>query len=180
MHENLAKEVEDLKLKVETLEKKIFGSEDTTSETKGSFTTSLDMARELEERKYRSCNAVFYGLPISNDPMETVSKACKESLKMEMDVRATIKKVWVLKSTSKDKVPLVIARFASPEARDNVLQAARKRPFGDVKKSGLYVNPDLTKMERDARKQLKAELRLRHDAGEKVAIRGLRIVAARH
>ena len=63
----------------------------------------------------------------------------------------------------------------SKEYRDNILGFARKlRNSKDYK--NVYINPDLTKMQREQSRKIRDELKSRRDKGESVIIRKGQIV----
>lgn len=71
---------------------------------------------------------------------------------------------------------LIIARLKSEHSKWELLRAAGRRSREAAKSSGVYVNPHFTPIQQESQPALRAELRVRIQKGEKVGIRGGRIV----
>lgn len=172
IQENLVKEVEEIKVKLqETQEEK--SSE--ASNVKKKYTMQ-DMSTELDQRKWKSSNLVFVGLQDSSDAKKAVSEFCMKSLGIP-DIQNTISRVWL--KGSKDKPPLVIARFSDTNVQDQILRTARKRPKESNKTSRIYVNEDLTQMQRDSLKRMVQEVRELRSEGKNARIFGGRVIIGR-
>lgn len=61
-----------------------------------------------------------------------------------------------IKPKNSESKHLVIAKFYSLELRDTVYGAGRKRSINDVQRSGVYVNADLTPLQRERLRDLRA------------------------
>lgn len=135
-----------------------------------------EMALECEERSKRSLNLVFVGLEQSNNIQGFIEKFCKGELKI--DVNEQVSSAWKTKP-GKDGKSLFSATFNDLALRDKILQAARKRPYVRGVKQTTFVNPDLTRIQREYLQSLRKEAAQRCEAGEQVRVVNFCIVPKR-
>lgn len=72
--------------------------------------------------------------------------------------------------------PLIIAKFSDSEVRSRILNAAFKRPRASGTQSRVFVNPDLTPLQRRQLRELRVEAKRRTENGESVRVQGFKIV----
>lgn len=110
--------------------------------------TMEDMAHELDDRQRRAKNLVFVGLSEGDDPKRSVINFCATNLSSPLGEDAVIK-AWKTKPKENGKKPLIIAIFKNTEIRDKILESAKRRPRQVQQGSWVFVNPDLTVLQRE-------------------------------
>ena len=118
------------------------------------------IARELEERDRRKCNIVVYGLKTEDESL--VDDILK---KIDSTIERAEKPIWLGKGERK---PLLV-KLKSEKDKWKVIASARTVTQQHFK--GIFVNPDLTKSEREEQYMLRKELRERRANGEHVIIK---------
>ena len=142
-----------------------FSSDRPTTSSKQPVRSTLsaaELANEMEERQRRQCNAVIFGL----DDIPDASKAateCIRTLGFNETNSPKLVRSFAIRPRSGNGKPLLVIRFGSQAARDDVLRAARKRNVSDAKSHKFFVNPDLTLLQRNHLKDLKTEVKKRND-----------------
>lgn len=133
----------------------------------------IDTIKEMEMRQSKANNLVMVNFESKSEDAKTpVTKFIKENL--GVDVEGTLGLVH----RTKGEKPLLILKFKTKAARDAVLGASkklRKSNIDNVRK--VFLNPDLTRIQRSRLKVLVTELKDRRAKGEKVVIRGDQIVS---
>lgn len=95
---------------------------------------------------------------------------------LQVDPKDNIEKV----SCTKGERKLVFVKFKQISTKSEVLRQARRlRTVDNPDLKKVYINPDLTPIQQREDRALRVELKSRRQAGEKVIIRGGRIVTAR-
>lgn len=169
----LTSKVKDLETQVEFLSQKQVCVYD-------GFTTE-DVYRELEERQRRRKFVIVSGLP------EPVTGSLEERMQEEKrSVTALASKIGV-----RDIRVENLSRLGAPNSRRprllrfkcdidikiSLLRASKHlRKVPEYEK--VFINPDLTRKQRDRERDLRSNLAVRRRAGENVVLRGGRIVEA--
>lgn len=129
----------------------------------------MNIFQELEEQK-KEKNVVVFGLEHEGKPKKALIKLCKDAL--NLDVSDSIQR-----ATNGKNPNLIFASFKRQEDKDRLLQLARNlRKSASIEYRQVFINQDLTPLQRDRLKQLRTELKERRQSGEKVSIRGWSIV----
>lgn len=138
---------------------------------------------EVEERNYRRPNLIFSGISeltsgsIDDRKSFDVAEISKIANELELSIDSGFKTTRIGKLGGA-KPRLLRATFSRIEERNDLLRKGKcLRNSKDFKQ--VYINPDLTSMQRTTNKFLRAELRRRREAGEQVIIRGEKIVDVR-
>jgi hypothetical protein len=170
----LVSKVRELEQQVQILSERQQGESDTIPPE--------DVCREIEERLKRQMYVIVSGLdePYTGSPEERSleERRSVEALAQKIGVRnlqpESIVRIGALNSK---KPRLLRLKCSTVEEKISLLRASRNlRKHADYKK--VFINPDLTKQQREKAKALRSELRDRRAAGENVAIRGGRIIDA--
>lgn len=163
-HEQLDKAVAFLNEKLETVARSPShtGSESRPNDLDGASTIAPNvvsaLTNELRERDKRARNAVFTG-----NATETTIKLIAQ----KAEVEAPLEIVTVGKPGKK----FFIVTFKSESQKWRTVSRARGICMASDELKGIYVNPDLTKTERDHQYQLRKEVRERRARGENVMIK---------
>ena len=166
--------VDDLKKSVDTISSKIDGlsTADVSTNNSGSATNAtskptagmvVEIATEIKEREKKLLDVVFVG----NVAKEKVSKflnyaECEDTSIKEIKTKA-------------DK-PLFIVTLKTVEQKWLLVKKARGISQSKDGMENIYVNPDLTKTEREVQYQLRQEAKRRRSLGESVKMSRGKIV----
>lgn len=138
---------------------------------------------EVEDRNRRRLNLMISGIPECSSGSVEERKVFDEknfsSMTAEIGVNDT-KPTNIIRigRATGDRPRLMKATFHSPELRDEILRKGKfLRNSTNFPRS--YINPDLTITQRQENKSLRDELRQRKAVGEKVMIRGGKVVEIR-
>ena len=115
------------------------------------------IAKELNERESRAKNVVISG------------NASKEKVESFLQKVGTPSKN--VKQIGKPEKNTFLVEFSSQADKWRVIGKAKAACAGVADFSGMYVNPDLTRAERDAHYKLRQECRARRQKGENVKIK---------
>ena len=136
---------------------------------------------ESVEKEKRRCNVVVHNLPESEAGS---SKDCSEKdiikfmsiIRDELHIHARVISSFRVGQKHRVKPRLLIVKFETETAKWDVVRNARHLQHSQ-RWGNIYINPDLTKNEREAANQLRQELDRRRESGEKdLAIRNKRIL----
>ena len=142
------------------------------------FTGIFDAFVDREKRK---CNVVVHNLTESdgdthNERMTQDRSRLKELLGKELHMNFHFTKSFRVGKFTEGKSRLLVATLDSEEAKWEVIRIAPQLR-GTTMGSNIYINPDLTKPEREEGKRLRSELAERRNKGEhNLVIRNGRIV----
>jgi len=174
-NERLALRVADLENRVETL------SSNQREENEKCFTSMFEDAySEMEERHKRRKFLVISGLPEpcvgSVEQRRLEDQQAIESLAEAIGVEdVNFENISRIGAINSHKPRLLRLKCSSIRAKISLLRASK-----NLKRLSKYrmvfINPDLTRHERERDKILRTELRDRRQAGEKVMIRSGRVV----
>ena len=171
----LLKQVEELSAKNAVLEKKCIKLEENMVKT------STVILEEINDRDRRRKNLVISGIAEStsgsieekNRDKERVNCLLKE---LSIDGDEILRRIHRIGKQVEGRDRLLRVVCCDEESKIGVLRQAKLLRNTSFKK--VYINPDLTKTQREERKRLREELKRRKDVGEDVTIRYGRIVAA--
>ena len=171
--DELEKENKKLMSRVDQLERKQEGlaSSSGTSET----ISQAEFIREMEERHRRQDFLIISGLPDdragSVEDRKQRDKALVSSLVQEIGhsefVPVDMLRIGDLNTPSPR---LLRVKCPSKETRTALLYDAKNLRFSQAFKK-VFINPDLTRKQRESNKKLRAEVKRRREAGETVFIR---------
>ena len=142
------------------------------------FTGIFDAFVDREKRK---CNVVVHNLTESdgdthNERMTQDRLRLKELLRKELHMNFHFTKSFRVGKFTEGKSRLLVATLDTEEAKWEVIRIAPQLR-GTTMGSNIYINPDLTKQEREEGKRLRSELAERRNKGEhNLVIRKGRIV----
>lgn len=170
MVENVVKNLDDsIKLLTEKLESIEVGDcPSKVNKGSSSFTQSTglvaEIADELKERERRVLNVVFAG------------EVTSEKVEAFLDAAGTDKAKKIQEIETKSKRKIYIVTLTTEAQKWSLIKKSRN--VGQTKEglSNVFVNPDLTRSERDVQYKLRQELRRRRELGESVKISKGRIV----
>lgn len=171
-NEELNSRVKELEGRVEKL------SKGCSNEGERSF--GEDVCRESEERHKRRKFVIISGLrePPSGSPEERLQEDRKSVRALAL--RIGVESLEVMECSrigplTSQRPRLLRAKLSSFKMKSDLLRAAKNlRRHKDYQK--VFINPDLTRIQRETDKALRMELKTRRGAGESVVIRGGRIV----
>ena len=171
--EHLEKELEALKSKVQTIAQN--NSHEVAATSVPSPKPLTDMFKEFELRRTKAMNVVMVGMKIEGEDLRTpIVEFIKKNL--GIDINNTLSFIH----KTKGERPLMILKFNNQQARDQVLSDSKKLfRSSDDNVRRVFLNPDLTIIQRMEFKKLREELKRRRAAGERVTIRGDSIVTLR-
>lgn len=128
------------------------------NKTKNATDIVSQVASELREREKRALNVVFTG------------EVDKEKVKLFLQTVGTEEPSKVLEIKTLQKKTLYIVTMASEKDKWSLVSKARAISQSKDGLNNIFVNPDLTKTERDVQYQLRQEVRKRRGQGESVKI----------
>lgn len=177
--DEMVKRNEMLTLRVRELENKV----QTLSEERHNDESSMlneEAYHEAEERYKRRKYLVVSGLsePFSGSPAERRIEDQRniETLAHVVGIKnLQIRDVTRIGSLGQRRPRLVRFKCSTVDTKVSLLRASRNLKK-HVEYENVYVNPDLTKLQREKDRVLRSQLRERRQAGEKVVIRSGRIV----
>ena len=182
---NLATKVKDLCTQNNTLQEQLQAvSSDLTSKSTSSTTVSevalstFDVADEIAERDRRKRNVIIYNLPEQANRAGDKTKfteVCKSIIDRDIDVV----KLFRLGRKIDNKYRPLLVGLSSEADKQNLLSAApHLRSSKEFKQ--VYINTDMTKLEREKHRKVVAELKRRRSSGESnLIIRNGTIVSRR-
>lgn len=136
--------------------------------------TPSELIEETKLRQQKESSVVVFGLKWTGVLKQAISELMKNHL--QVDPKDNIEKV----SCTKGERKLVFVKFKQISTKSEVLRQARRlRTVDNPDLKKVYINPDLTPNQQREDRALRVELKSRRQAGEKVIIRGGRIVTAR-
>ena len=186
MMELLTSKFENLE---ETLINKIEGKmttkiEEKVKEVEERLTSQIkERLEETQEREKRKCNLVLWNVPESikensEEKRQEDTRKVEEIFKniVEIDQGEVENPVRIGKVG--DLPRLLRVSLKSEDKKNAILRNARKLNQGKRdQKSRIYINPDLTPLERQKEKELRDQLKARRDGGEEgIAIRFGKII----
>lgn len=136
-----------------------------------------DVVKELYLRDLKKANIIITGLPIT--PLLNDDIAVKNLLRDELNINANITQCTRLGKPTAGRTQLLQVSLDSETTARNVIRSAKSLRDSPVKSISdmVYINPDLTKDQRAAQFQLRAELKRRRASGEvNLIIKNNRIV----
>jgi hypothetical protein len=141
--------------------------------TPGHHTSINDLVAELHLRESKKLNIIVHGLPISQDDGASFTELMDTELGLKPHVQSVKRLVGKASTTSTKPAPLLVVLRDSDDRRALLRNARKLRDSSDaVTKSSIFINPDLTQIERQEGYALRSELRRRKTAGEhNIAIR---------
>ena len=177
-NERLALKVADLEDKVEALSSKQPDGIKGITSTR----TFEDAYREMEERHTRRKSLVVSGLPEpcvgSLEDRRLEDQQTMRSLAEEIGVKdVQFENISRIGAISSRKPRLLRLKCSTIGTKLSLLRAS-KNLKRHLKYQTVFINPDLTRQERERDKILRTELRDRRRAGERVMIRAGQIVNA--
>lgn len=178
--EELMKQNEQLTSRIEELEQKVdFLSSGPLGGERHPFLEE-NVLREAEERHKRRKYVIVSGLPEPSTGSPEERKFEDEKSMVALAQKIGVEGLEVNDTTrlgplSSRKPRLLRFKCPSLKIKVSLLRAAKKlRKHKDYEK--IFINPDLTKIQRENDKMLRSELKARRMAGEPVVIRFGRIV----
>ena len=185
-------DVEDLKTRMENVEKKLKGS--VHKEISVAINEKADIERRkmnlvifnLPEQKCANDNKTAWELPeIIEKDIETITNIIKNELKIDLgeniitDARRLGRKQN--NNEEKPKARPIKIKFSDLRKKREVLEAAKKfrTSENDIAKH-LFINPDLTEAQREKDRELRKLMWERRGNGENVAIQRGEIVTVEH
>jgi len=135
---------------------------------------------EFEERHRRQDYLIFSGLPESNSGPITERKVHDQQAVRDVAHALGFQNFVPFELSRIGKINthtprLLRVRCPDRETKMTLLSTAKNlRDSWNFKR--VYINPDLTRMQREKNKKLRTELKLRREKGEKLTIRGGQIV----
>ena len=140
---------------------------------------ATNLADELIDHENKKFNLVIRNLPETTKGGNEADSNLLESLCNALDLEVQTFTVTRIGKKSEGKSRLLLARLPNLATKQQILsKSAKLRSKTTWRK--VYVNPDLTRSERETQKLLRDELRARKDKGEvDLIIRGNRIVKRR-
>ena len=139
------------------------------------------IGQETLERERRKCNVVVHNLPESQTEsskarLDEDIRNVMDIIKDELHIYARVVSAFRVGQRQRDRPRLLIVKFETEASKWDVVRYARHLQHSH-KWSNIYINPDLTKDERQAGKQLRQELDQRRKNGEKdLVIRNKKII----
>jgi hypothetical protein len=139
-----------------------------------------ELLNEVEERNFRRQNLIFSGIPkldsgdIVDRKSHDMARVNEISKKLDVIISENFKTMRIGRPGD-SKPRLLKVAFSSLEDRNELLRNGKTLRNSSSHKK-VFINPDLTTLQRSNNKALRAELRRRREAGERVKIRGERIV----
>lgn len=132
--------------------------------------------RENQEKTNKKHNLIFSGVPESSDEDDEAKHDIAAINKIHHELGITLKHTFRLHRLGKNgpKSRIILAQYheADSVARALLLKNAKKLRLSKEKPMHqVFINPDLTKLEREESWKLRQELKRRRDNGEKVTIR---------
>ena len=134
----------------------------------------------MDKRNYKRLNLVFSGIEElasgDTDDRRSHDEAAVNDISKELSVGIVDGfKTMRIGRPGDSKPRLLKAVFTSLGDRNALLRKGKSLRTSSKYKQ-VFINPDLTALQRHSNKQLRAELKRRREAGERVKIRGERIV----
>ena len=139
------------------------------------------IGQETLERERRKCNVVVHNLPESQAEsskarLDEDIRNVMDIIKDELHIYARVVTAFRVGQRQRNRPRLLIVKFETEASKWDVVRYARHLQHSH-KWSNIYINPDLTKDERLAGKQLRQELDQRRKNGEKdLVIRNKKII----
>ena len=167
---SVEQQLEEIKVKIDQL------SKTQCTETPPAIIQSSvsHIAREMEERGLRKCNIVIHGLKDGDEHL------VNELIRQIDDSIETAEKPIRLGAVTNKSRPLLV-KLKTEREKWKIIGKSLRVMKENNKYKGVYVNPDLTKSERDEQYSLRQKLRERRDSGEDVIIkRGLIVPRAKN
>lgn len=138
------------------------------------------LLHEIEERNFRSLNLIFSGVPES-DSGDVASRRSQDeekvdeiSKELDVNIQGGFRTMRIGRPGEK-KPRLLKVVFLRHEDRIGLLRNGKALRNSSTN-NNVFINPDLTLLQRNNNKLLRAELKRRREAGERVKIRGDRII----
>lgn len=117
---------------------------------------------ELNDRERRARNVVIVGLNIAENPKQSVVDFFSSELGLSADVNDSIERVWATKPKEGDDRRLAIVRFKSLSVQNTVFDTSAKRPRSRATPIRVYVNADITPLQRSRFKEQRERLKSIH------------------
>ena len=151
-----------------------------------------DLLSELKELERRKNNAIIFGLPESSsslsEDLQNQDSKLLEDLNKKMNLPSDCVKTFFRlgkKANGRRPRPLKVV-FVDSRSRNDFLQSSTiiSRPTTNANGDGdemspfhrIFIKPDLSPREQEIDKQLRFDLKRRREDGERVVIRGGKIV----
>ena len=178
---SLSKKVEKLDSRHTFLENRCRALEDQCDRADHRVRTE-DLLHEAEERQRKRKHIIVVGLPESKSgTVEERAEGDKSALK---DLVADIGvedfeavEIRRIGRVSSSRPRLLRVKCKDHESKSNILRKARFLR-NNTRYRNMFINPDLTPLQREQNKQLRSELHRRRAAGDRVVIRRGQIVDA--
>lgn len=129
--------------------------------------TTVDMVDELLSRERRKKNLVVFNIPEAPGP--SVSEDCRiftDICRSELGLTVKVITARRLGKQLNNKPRLLLITLENEAPRWEILRAARKLK-DSTKYGSVFINPDLSRKERDDNRQLRTELKRRRSLGER-------------
>ena len=158
-------QVGEIKGKLDQLDSKLDGTSKKNDNPKPQFIS--EVVEEIREREKRALNVVFSG------------EVTKEKVDRFVEVQGGESPSKVLEVETKSKKKLYIVTLKSERQKWALIGKAKQITQSTEGLKDIYVNPDLTKSEREIQFNLREEVRRRRLQGESVKIKRGKIVASK-
>lgn len=120
------------------------------------------LVKEIDERNHRKCNVVVFGLKKGQESVvNEIINQVDQSIELAEDP------IWLGPNDAPNR-PLLV-KMSSEKDKWKII--SKSRAVTKEKYKGIYLNPDLTKSEREEQFLLRKELRERRDNGEQIIIK---------
>ena len=146
-----------------------------TAASNSSYTPNLEQTisnalRENKEKEAKKFNLVFSGIPENKDIAETINNVHR-ALSVKTAVPPKLKRIGL--AGTKPRPVLAIYDINDEESRRLLLNFAKKlrQLRSEDPLSSVYINPDLTKTERETSWKMRQKCKRRNENGERVRIR---------
>ena len=138
-----------------------------------------DVVEEYVDRQQRKANLIISNVPepsnASNEENRQQDWMMVDEMLRRLHLRVDVIKVSRIGRKNAGKTRLILVTLSSEDMKWEVLREAKNlRDFDEY--HGVYINPDLTKTEREQNKKLRDEVREKREKGEDVVIYKGRII----
>ncbi len=135
--------------------------------TPGTRSTINDLAAELKLRESKKLNIIVHGMPASLDDSGSFCDLTDKELGLKPHVQSVKRLVGKTTTASTKPAPLLVILRDVEDRRALLKNASKLRDSTDsVTQLSIFINPDLTQIERQEGFALRSELRRRKAAGE--------------
>ena len=168
---------EEIQNQIKETSNTLFNAHDSSSQLSAPSSVADTIVQELEDKKRRRNNVIFYNIPEPDTPNQQIDSnyvltLCKETYKLDVQILKAFRLGKKLPNKSR---PLLI-QLENDNIKAKILAKSYLLKSVELYRN-IYVSNDMTKTERAKHKQLVEELKSRRAKGEtNIVIRGNAII----